>query len=130
MKVTAVCISLAICILICLATTALAQQDKFVGTWRGSYTLNGMVVSTEVIYMADGTFSAMQTSDAGYASRITGTYSFPSPGMIHYVNQDWTPKELHLPATEDDQYEFLSPTTFRSKPLLPGIPWMTSEKVQ
>jgi hypothetical protein len=130
MKETAVRISLAICILICLATTALAQQSSFVGTWRGSYTMGGMMVSTETIFMADGTFSAMQTSSAGYASRITGTYSFPTQGIIHYVNQDWSPRELHIPPTEDDQYEFLSPTTFRSKPLLPGIPWMTSEKVQ
>ena len=130
MKLTAVHISLAIGILICLATTALAQQDKFVGTWRGSYTLGAMMVSTETIFMADGTFSAMQTSSAGYASRITGTYSFPTQGIIHYVNQDWSPRELHIPPTEDNQYEFLSPTTLRVRSLLPGSTWLTYEKVQ
>lgn len=130
MKLTAVHISLAICMLICLATTAFAQQDKFVGTWRGSYTLGEMMVSTETIFMADGTFSAMQTSSAGYASRITGTYSFPTQGIIHYVNQDWSPRELHIPPTEDNQYEFLSPTTLRVRSLLPGSTWLTYEKVQ
>ena len=130
MKATAVRTSLAICILICLATTALAQQSSFVGTWRCSYTLGGMMVIVETIFMPDGTFSAMQTSSAGYASRITGTYSFPMQGVIHYVNQNWSPRELHIPPTEDDQYEFLSPTTVRVRSLLPGSPWLTSEKIQ
>lgn len=130
MKRILIVTQLALCICVCLAAAARAQQNPIVGTWRSSYMLNGMQVVSESVYMPDGTFSSMSYSNMGYMIRITGTYSFPAPGIIQYQNKDWAPKSVTIPASESDEYQFLSPTTVRARSLIPGSQWLVAEKVQ
>ena len=116
--------------LLFLITTALAQDNRFIGTWRGRSVVNGMAVTTETVFLPNGNFSTLSRSNLGYMVRITGTYSFPRPGIVQYVNKDWEPRNLRMPNGESDEYKFTSPTTMMIRTFLPGMPWLTYQKIQ
>lgn len=78
-------------ILVLGATAASAQQNNFVGQWRGY--INGITLT--VVFQADGQY--IQTLQSGpYMTQQSGPYKLADPNTIIFSVTDWQPKTQQI----------------------------------
>ena len=120
---------LVLCGLASLPFPAWAQANPFLGRWRSQVTLGTMLMTTETTFTAAMEFVSTSIGSGGYRVDSLGTYSFPSPNVIRIVNVRWSPPEIQLPPDEHSQFEVLSPTQIRIRPMVPGLPVVVIHRV-
>ena len=71
-------------------STAEAQQNPYVGAWRGVVTMNGLAITMDLIMQPDMRFSEQEATYAG-VSMQTGTYIIAGDQLTLNV-EDFEPK--------------------------------------
>ena len=110
----------AMCVLISLGGVGVAEADeRFAGTWQGGMNAGSVKLTLHVVMLADGAFTTVIESDGG-EMRISGTYRVVDGRTIHFMNQDFSPRQqcatgadgktactkIEIPAEETDSYAF------------------------
>jgi hypothetical protein len=76
-------------ILALAAAAAVAQQNAFVGQWRGA--INGITLT--IVMQANGQY-VMTEQSSTLTTQQTGPYKFSAPNNILFTVANWSPKTM------------------------------------
>ena len=68
-----------------------AQQNPFVGSWRGVTQVNGAAIVFNLVMGPDLRYSEQLTM-RGYMTMQTGHYAIPTRNVIAFQVEDWQPR--------------------------------------
>jgi hypothetical protein len=72
-----------------------AQQNPFVGSWRGVAQVNGAAITFNTVMAPDLRYSQQQVMGR-YMTTLSGHYSFPAANVVAFQVEDWQPRTLPL----------------------------------
>ena len=70
---------------------ASAQQNPFVGSWRGVANVYGRAITFNLVMGPDQRYSEQQVMGP-YMTMQTGRYVFPAQGVLGFEVEDWQPR--------------------------------------
>jgi len=73
--------------------SAPAQQNPFVGSWRGAAQVNGATITFNTVMGPDLRYSQQQIMGR-YMTTLSGHYAFPAANVVAFQVEDWQPRTL------------------------------------
>jgi hypothetical protein len=70
-----------------------AQQNPFVGSWRGAAQVNGATITFNTVMGPDLHYSQQQIMGR-YMTTLSGPYAFPAANVVAFQVEDWQPRTL------------------------------------